>query len=186
MAVADKIFAILKLSQEIVDLHRDHLSDESLTGVVADFSDEFVYLSLFSDAGLANGICVVYRADITRMRWSGNERRSIAQLVEASGAKAERPPVALDSIQSVLRSVSAAFGYVNVLIERANDSITFIGEIVELDHDSLVLETYGTFTSRDRGKLMLACDEITRVDAGAAYEKSVSYLASLKSQGSHQ
>lgn len=73
----------------------------------------------------------------------------------------------------------AAFGYVNVMTERMNSSITFIGEIQELDAETLVLQTYGTFSCRDRSHLMLDIDEITRVDADARYERSVRYLATM-------
>lgn len=177
MTIADQTLRLLKIGQEIVEVWRGRISNESLTGVVSDFSDEFLYLSLFSEAGLANGIVIVFRRDVTRIRWSGNERAAIAQLVTASGAKPARPPVVLDSIQAVLRSVSNAFGYVNVLTEHLDDSITFIGEIIELDWDTLLLETYGTFSSRDRSRLLLSCADITRVDADAAYERSVAYLA---------
>ena len=177
MAVADKILKVLKLSQELVDVYRDELSNESLTGVVTDFSDEFLYLSLFNDSGAANGISVVFRRDITRMRWSGNERQSIAELIEAAGAKATKPRVELDSMQTVLKSVSAAFGYVNVMIEHVDDSITFIGEISELDEESIVIDTYGTFSTRDRSQLFLRCQDLTRVDADASYERSVAQLA---------
>ena len=135
MPVADQIFRTLKLSQEIVVLYRDRLSNESLTGVITGCSDEFVYLSLFSETGMANGISVVHRNDITRMRWSGNERRSIAQLVEVSGAKPARPPIVLDSMQTILQSVRDAFGYINVMTERVDDSMAFIGEILDLDED---------------------------------------------------
>lgn len=179
MTIADQMLRVLKIGQEIVEVWRRRISSESLIGVVSDFSDEFLYLSLFSEAGAANGIAILFRRDITRIRWSGNERRSITELVAASGAKPTRPPMILDSMQTVLRSVSDAFGYVNVLTEHLDDSITFIGEIVELDEDSLLLETYGTFSTRDRSKLLLCCDDITRVDADAAYERSVSYLARM-------
>ncbi|GGA81624.1 hypothetical protein GCM10011521_19960 [Arenimonas soli] len=168
---------VLKLSQEVVDVYRDELSNESLTGVITDFSDDFLYLSLFTESGAANGISIVFRHDITRMRWSGNERQAIAELIEAAGSKATKPRIELESIQSVLKSVSDTFGYVNALIERIDDSITFIGEIAELDEESLVLDTYGTFSTRDRSKLLLRCQDLTRVDADASYERSVALLA---------
>lgn len=177
MRLTTKILQSLRESQEIVDLYRDYLSSESLTGVVTDVSDDFLYLSLFDDSGAANGIAVCYRSDITRLRWGGNERASIATLVSASGAKPVAPKLKLETIESVLRSVRAAFGYVNVLTERMNSDITFIGEIEELDAESLLLQTYGTFSSRDRSRLLLRLDDITRVDADARYERSVRLLA---------
>lgn len=53
MSIQLKTLEKLKESQTLVDLYRDHLSNESLTGVVTDYSSSFVYLSLFSDAGLS-------------------------------------------------------------------------------------------------------------------------------------
>ena len=181
VAVADQALRILKLSQEIVDVYRDHLENDSLTGVVADFSDEFVYLSLISENGTANGIAVVYRSDINRLRWGGNARQAIAQLVDAAGTKPTKPTISLESLESVLRDVSKTFGYVNVLTERVDNSETYIGEISELDSDTLILDTYGTFISRDRSKLLLNCADITRIDADAPYERSVRFLAKKES-----
>lgn len=177
VSVATRALQLLKQRQDHVDLYRDHVCSESLSGVVTDYSDDFVYLSLFADSGFPNGVAVCRRDDITRLRWDGNERRSIAELVAAAGSRPTAPPLVLDSIHSILHSVAAAFGYVNVLTERMDDSVTFIGEIVEMDEDSLVLNTFGTFSSRDRSRLILNISDITRVDADAAYEKSVAYLA---------
>lgn len=177
MRLTTRTLQSLRESQEIVDAYRDYLSSESITGVVSGFSDDFLYLSLFDNGGTANGIAVCYRSDITRLRWGGNERDSIATLIHASGAKPSAPKLKLETIESVLRSVRAAFGYVNVLTERMDDDITFIGEIEELDAESLLLQTYGTFSSRDRSRLLLRLDDITRVDADARYERSVRLLA---------
>ena len=60
MSLIDKKLAELKLSQEIVDVYRDRISDESLTGVVADFNKEFLLLSLFSEDGEDNGVSVFF------------------------------------------------------------------------------------------------------------------------------
>lgn len=177
MSIATSALHQLKQRQELVDLYRDHLSSESLPGVITDYSADFVYLSLFAESGLANGIAVCRREDITRIRWEGNERQSLAKLVAAAGSRPTAPPLVLDSMDSILHSVAAAFGYVNVLTERMDDTVTFIGEILEMDREHLVLNTFGTFSCRDRSKLLLSTSEITRVDADAAYEKSVAYLA---------
>lgn len=177
MSITNKTLDLLKQRQECVDLYRDHLSDESLPGVIADYSEQFVYLSLSTESGQANGIAVCWRDDVTRIRWSGNEQQSLTELIEAAAAKPTAPALAIDSLHSVLESVAARFGYVNVLVERMDRNITFIGEIVELDAEVLVLKEFGTFKSRDRSFLLLNLAEITRVDADAGYEKSVAYLA---------
>lgn len=177
MRAMQKTLQMLKERQALVDLYRDHLSDESLSGVISDYSEDFVYLSLFTDAGQANGIAVCFRSDITRIRWEGNERQSLSLMIESTGARPTAPELSIDSLLSVLESVSATFGYVNVLTERIDGSVTFIGEVVEVDAESLVLHTFGTYSSRDRSRLWLNLSEITRIDADASYERSVAYLA---------
>jgi hypothetical protein len=166
----------LKQSRELVDVYRDRRSDESLTGVVTDYSEDFVYLSLISDSGLQNGIAVVFAADITRIRWKGNVRESIQQLMNQKETRPATPKIGLETLMDVLSSVSEAYGYVNILTEGMDDSIAFIGEIQNMDAEGLVLHEFGTMTSRDRHWLLLRLDEITRVDAGAPYEEDIKLL----------
>ena len=168
----------LKQSQELVDVYRDRRTDESLTGVVTDYSEDFVYLSLVSDSGLQNGIAVVFADDVTRIRWQGNQRESIQQLMEKKQTRLAAPEIRLETLIDVLNSVSEAYGYVNVHTEGMDDRITFIGEIQSMDMGAVVLHEFGTMTSRDRHRLLLRLDEITRVDAGASYEEDIKLLAS--------
>ena len=178
MSVQLSTFAKLKKDQTLIDLYRDNLSRESLTGVVTDFSDSFVYLSLFSDAGLPNGIAVAYIADVTRIRWGGNERASIGQLLAANQSMPLAPEIKLASLRDVIESVQHLFGYVNVLTERINSEVTFIGEVEEMDDQALVLHGYGTMSTRDRNHMLLKLNQISRVDAEAPYEKSIHFLFS--------
>ena len=177
MSVLKSTFERLMHEKCIVDLYRDHLSNESLTGVISGISKVFIYLSLFSEAGLPNGVAVCFFEDVTRVRWEGNERNSVAALVKESGSSPTSPELNLESLQSVINSVASTFGYVNVLTERMDNSVTFIGEVIEIDRDALLLKTFGTYSSRDQSLLILRINEITRVDADASYERSVAYLA---------
>ena len=178
MSVRQKTFEKLKQDQNLIDLYRDHLSNESLTGVVTDFSDTFVYLSLFRDEGLPNGIAVVYITDVTRIRWGGNARLSISQLITANGATPLTPAINLTSLREVIESIQAQFGYVNILTEHMNDAVTFIAEVEEIDDQAVVLHGYGTMDTRDRSHMLLYLANISRIDAEAPYEKSIHNLFS--------
>ena len=180
MSVLTATFDRLKHEGCMVDLYRDHLSGESLTGVITDVSEAFVYLSLFSEAGLPNGVAVCFLQDVTRVRWEGNERASIEALVKKSGSKPTAPELQLKSIKTVISLISSTFGYVNILTERINGDISFIGEVMKFDKDALLLKTFGTYSTRDRSSLIIRTNEITRVDADAAYERSVVFLAAGK------
>lgn len=177
MKLSTRTLQSLKDDAAIVDVYRDGLADESALGLITDYNDLFVYMSLFDENGRANGVAVFWRDDVSRIRWGGNQRDAVASLIRARGARPSAPKLQLDSIESVLRSVRAAFGYVNVLTERLAHDITYIGEIEELDGESLLLFAYGTHISRDRNRLLLRIDDIIRVDADAAYERSVHFLA---------
>ncbi len=177
MSVQLETLKMLKQSQELIDVYRDHRSDESLTGVITDYSEDFVYLSLISESGLQNGIAVIFACDISRIRWHGNERRSIQQLMEKKMTRPVAPAIRLETLVNVLNSINDAFGYVNILTEGMHDGITLIGEVKSIDIESVLLQEFGTMTSRDRRWLLLRLDEITRVDAGAPYEEDIKFLA---------
>lgn len=177
MLLIDKKLAELKLSQQIVDIYRDRISDESLTGVVADFNKEFLLLSLFSEDGEDNGISVFFRHNITRIRTGGNLRESIYELSKFRATKLKFPIISLKSLDDILTSIQTIYGYVNIHTEFMNDDICFIGHVIEQDENWLSLNGYGTMTTRDSNTLLLEKEEISRVDAGAKYEESIKFLA---------
>ncbi len=176
MTVQLGTLAKLQEKQTLVDLYRDHLSNESLTGVITAFSETFVYLSLFNDSGQSNGIAIAYVSDITRVRWGGNVRDSISHLMAKEKSIPLAPKLSLASVRDVIDSVQNQFGYVNILTERMNEGVTFIGEVESIDDQSLVLNEYGTMSSRDRHHMLIGLESISRIDAEAAYEKSIRYL----------
>ena len=177
MSVHTDLLLQLQTEQTLIDLYRDRLSQESLTGVVSGFTDTFVYLSLFSEDGLPNGISVVHLGDVTRIRWQGNALLSIQALIDAKASRPTVPELDLESTRSVLESVQRTFGYVNALTENSNSSITFIGEIAQIDHISFVLNEFGTMKTWQTAHLWLRIGDVTRVDADAQYERDIKFLA---------
>ena len=177
MSVYSKTIAKLQLEQALVDMYRDHIDDESLTGVITKNTAEYLYMSLFRDDGLDNGISIVRYADITRIRWGGNVRDSIQTLIDTKKSKALKPDIDLASIRSIIESVQRTYKYVNIMTEEMDSGISFIGEVADIDDDHLVLNEYGTMTTRDSSHLIIALEEITRIDAEAQYEKDIAFLA---------
>ena len=181
MAVFEETLAQLHDSVQLVDIYRDRLDHESLTGIISAFSTDFVYLSLFSDSGLCNGISIVRVSDITRIRWEGNERTSIQELIDQKATKPLVPKLNIKSMQDVITSVQDVFGYVNILTEEMDSEISFIGQVSEMDESYLLFHGYGTMTSRDKNKMLIDLSKITRIDAEAPYEKDIVYLATKSS-----
>lgn len=178
MSVHHLTITKLKETQELIDLFRDDLDGDALTGVISDYSDEFVLLSLFNEEGMASGFSLIYGEDITRIRWGGNYQQSLRELISRNQAVPLNPVISINSLHDALVSIQEKFGYVNLHTERVRNDVCFIGEIVELDQEFLVLHEYGTRENKDRKHTLLALDLITRIDAEAAYEKNLKYLYS--------
>ncbi len=176
MSLIQKKLTTYKLSKEIIDLYRDNISDDSLTGIVSGFSEQFILLNLLSDDGEDNGISVIYRKDITRIRAGGNVRGSIKELREFRSTTLNSPDIKLNSVETVLSSIQLSYGCVNIHTESMRDDICFIGQILEQDQHWISLLGYGTMTSRDTNSMLIEKDEISRIDAGGKYEESIKYL----------
>lgn len=166
----------LQAAQELVDIYRDDLDSESLTGIITDFSDDFLLLSVFTDEGMAGGFSIVFREDITRVRWGSNALDAMKALICFHQSQALSPSIPLSGLNDILASVQSQFGYINVHAERMHDGVCFIGEIEEMDEHTLLLHEYGVMANRDQAHLLLAMDQITRIDAEAGYEKNLRYL----------
>ncbi len=183
MSLLIKKFREYKLSQEIIDVYRDRLDDESITGIIADFSSEFMLLNCLTEKGENAGISVFYIEDITRIRAKGNIRQSLKDLSQRNKTRFKSYKINLTSIDTVLSSVQESFGYVSLSTEEIlQDQECFIGSIKHEDKDWIALNSFGTMSNRDIKQLILKKDDITCVDAGGKYEDSINYLASLKKQ----
>ena len=165
-----------KLSRQLIDVYRDDLKDVSLTGVVIDMTDEFVLLSLVSDdAGEFDGVQVIHRSDITRIR---SDSRTLNSIVEINPEYLESLKVVnldLSSLQGLLTSVQAEFGYVTIHNEQEN--ACYIGQVMAQDDEWIDIKECGTKISRHSSQLLLSTEEVTAVSAGDKYEESIYQLA---------
>ena len=161
----------LKSSKELVDVFRDSY-EESLYGYIIDFNEEFLVLESIDDNN-PDGIIIFNRESITRIRWGGNEIESTEKLIDQSKRLNDIKKTDLTSIQSILTGIQNIFGYVNVHIEDIDSGVCFIGEIEELDDQSIVIFEYGTKKSLDRPRILLNVNDITKVEGGGKYEEGI-------------
>jgi ferredoxin-fold anticodon binding domain-containing protein len=97
-------------------------------------------------------------------------------LIERSGSIPAAPEVNLATLKDIIESVQKQFGYVTVAAEAINRDTVYIGEVVSVDADHLILNEYGSKDAMDRSMLVLNMDEITLVDADGKYEKTILFL----------
>jgi len=172
MKIANKTLESLQTKEIYVDIFTDHY-DESFFGFVRVFNDNFLLLEHYNEDGYYNGILIFKRQDITRIRWNNNEIRSAYKIITRQEQINELTNISIDSIESIIKSVDNAFGYVSLQIQDINSDWTIIGQVQEMDTDTIVIKEFGTMSTLDRGMLMLSIGDITRVDAGGLYENNL-------------
>lgn len=172
MNTADKTLETLQTKGIFVDIFTDHY-DESFFGFVRVFNDRFLLLEHYNNDGFYNGIIVFRRQDITRIRCDNNEIKSASKIITRREQIKELADIRIDSIESIIKSVDKAFGYVSLQIQDINSDWTIIGQVQEMDTDTIVIKEFGTMSTLDRGMLMLSIADITRVDAGGLYENNL-------------
>ena len=165
----------LKTEQILADFHTDKYG-ESDYGFVVDFNDKFLIIENFDNKGRYDGLIIFLRQDITRIRWSGNEVKSVSRLIDISKRQASKINIDLTSIQTILQSVNKSYNHLTVYIQDVDKDVCFIGQIHEMDNDSIVIHEFGTKATLDREYILLSIDDITRIDADGQYENSLRIL----------
>lgn len=162
----------LKSAKELVDVYTDRY-DESLYAFIIDFNEDYMILESIDDDNNPDGVTILNRENITRIRWGGNEIESTQKLIDQSKRLKNIKKIDLTSIQSIVKSVQSIFGYVNVFIEDIDSSVCFIGEVEDMDDVNLVIHEYGTKISLDRKRILLNIEDITKVEGGGNYEEGI-------------
>lgn len=181
--IHEKLYQLMKQSI-LADFYRDFVDDESLTGFVSSFNDDFLCLSVISDSGTSNGISIVHISDITRIAWEGNERKSLKRLFASKQTVLDKLDIKHTlTIKDIAESVYKKFGHINLLTEGIRSGMAFIGEVIEIDESFIMFEGVGTFATLDTNKLLIRHSEITRIDAGGTYEQDIAWLSNSKSGG---
>ncbi len=177
MYVLDKYFQELQTSGEIVNVYREQTEGSSarLCRINA-FSDFAVYATNFNDDGEYDGIMIFRKDDVTRLRWGDNELEAQRILIERFKDIPVAPKLDLGNITKIIESVQNNFGYVSISTEEINDEVIYIGEVVSVDEDFLVLNEYGFKDALDRSMLILRTPEVTRIDADDKYLRTILYL----------
>jgi hypothetical protein len=177
MSVFTNMLEKLKKDETLIDIYRDEIVDNCLTGIISDYNDLLCYSSIVYEDGTEDGISIVKTKDITRLRWEGNARESLILLMKEKKTTLSKPKLSILTLREAIESVQNHFGYVDIHIEYMNDETCFIGEVEDIDDDHLVLNEFGTMSSRDRHRLLVPLDQISRIDAGDQYEKDIVFLS---------
>ena len=158
-----------------VNIYTDRY-DESYLGFIVEFNDEFLIFEEYNDDSNPDGITVFFRENITRIRWSGNEIDSIYKLIDNSTRLNKKVEIDISSTESILKTISEFYGYVTIHTQDIDSGVCFIGEITEMDNETLILNEFGTRISLDRKFIMVSLPDITLIEGGGKYEENLKRL----------
>tara|TARA_B110000114_G_C14829436_1_gene292029 strand:- start:52 stop:594 length:543 start_codon:yes stop_codon:yes gene_type:complete len=179
MNIQAKYLENLKDKKIFVDIYTDNFN-ESIYGFIFNFNNDFILLEKFTDTGQVDGIIILKRENISRIKWEGNDIETTAKFALKEKRNENIGKLKIDNIQNVLESVQNVFGCITLYIQHIDNEMCIIGEIEEMDEDTIVIKEYGTYTSLDRKMLMFSIDEITKIESGGKYEKNLSELFKKK------
>ncbi len=163
----------LIVRQALVEVNREELTEDCMTGVIIEESMNFLYLRKFTDEGQYDGVAVMRKDDLSRIQWGGRERDAIARLISRNPPPPKRPKLKLDTFRSIIPQLSAHFGCVTVYTEELDPEICHTGELLDMDSECLLLHQYGNLQSLDRSHVMLNFADITLVESDSSYERTL-------------
>jgi hypothetical protein len=175
MELKTKYLEKLKNEQILADFYTDNY-DESDYGFIVNFNDDYLLIEKFDDECNYDGLTIFFRHNITRIRWSGNDIESVSKLIDNSRRQKDKLNIDLTSTQTILQCLNKTFNHLTVHIQDIDKAVCFIGQIHEMDDNSIVIHEFGTKSSLDRKFILLGLDDITRIDAGGQYENNLKRL----------
>jgi hypothetical protein len=164
-----------------IDIYRDNLSEDTIFGKILKRTDTFLCMSAINDDGFYDGIRIVKKEHVTRIRWGGKERSSIERIIKDYEVPSIVEKIEFKSTVSLIKSVNDLFGYIVIFVEEADPDICFIGEIEKIDDKDFLMREYGSIRSLDRAHLVVSLNEVTSISIDGIYERNIVQLHKDKS-----
>ncbi|HEY5593238.1 MAG TPA: hypothetical protein VIK55_19755 [Paludibacter sp.] len=172
MNLAETTLSKLQSEDILVDVFTDHY-DESLYGFIRNFNDKYLLLENYDDNGFYDGIIVFKREDITRIKWDNNGIQSHAQLITRHKQIEDFANIKIDNLENIIKSISNSYNCLTIMIQDIESDWTIVGQLIDMDDDTIIVNEFGTMSTLDRGMLMISSADITRIGAGSIYEKNL-------------
>ncbi|MBV1873769.1 MAG: hypothetical protein KUG80_03255 [Gammaproteobacteria bacterium] len=169
MALIDRVLSRTKLSCEVVNIYREHISEEALTGVIFDYNDNFLYMRIFTTGGMENAISVFSRSDITKIHVGGSHKKLIDSQRPSHRNNLNFPHVHLFSFGEIISSMQNHFDSIVLHTEHINKSSAYMGKVLEQDVRWITLPLDEQGIIKNNNTLLLDKENITRIDSGMRY-----------------
>lgn len=173
MSLMEQTLERLKKDQELAIFIRERGVDMTYWGVLTDYNDGYIYLSLVDMDGLPDGIVIFEKDQLSRIRWGSAKLKSVKKLFDNKGGTLVQPDLCIDDLGSILNSVLSHFEYVGINIEQLDDDALILGEILDQDSEYMIVSEFLNKENRCSSNVLLYISDITGVEAGDTYKEDI-------------
>lgn len=167
----------------IVELWREDLDPQALTGYVVALSLDFVAIHVVCDRILLDGYSVLRIQDITRLEFKPKFRQFYAEALKLRGLAPSRPVgICLDTTASVLESVNQNYPLVTVHREKIRNDECSIGRIEKLTDKTVILKWLTPAARWDGYSPRYRLANITKIDFAGFYEDALARVARIENR----
>ena len=95
--------------------------------------------------------------------------------------KQEEPKssINLENINSLVVDLAKEFSVLTIYTQHLAKDICFVGQVEEIDDNTLLFHEFGTTSTLDRKYLLISVEEITKIEVNGHYEKNITKLFGL-------
>lgn len=147
--------------------------DSRIHGYVLAVGPKFFLLALVSDRIRFDGFECFRISDVLSVKPDPYAAFKDAALKKRGERMPEKPPLDLDSKETLLRSASRAFPLVTIHIEKVDPDVCYIGRVVDISRGKVSLLEIAPGAVWDDKPAEYRLKDITRVNFGGDYEDAL-------------
>lgn len=174
------LFKLIQKQKKLATFRVEELEGADVEGRILDVNEDFILLHrLAIDDIRFDGLTVLWVEDVTSISWDDPKLTSREWLLDDETQPYLKTSLLLESWHTVLEGLSKANAIVSVHRQHLDASAMMVGFVDRLFENSVVLQQL-TPEGTVEGKLGLALEDITRVDAFGRYERSLNQIIQIR------
>ena len=165
-------------SGSLVDIRRDDLDVSDIRGVVLAVSPSLVLISLVNDLVSFDGFSVIRLEDVSFLRWGTGQMLAWERVLSTSPRQTVDFEFDLSNWSGAFELAQSYGGLITFHREQISPSTAYISDRFEWT-DSLISASQITIEGEPDGQVVCRLDDLTRLEFGGAYERSLARMLSL-------
>lgn len=174
----DKILRESLDNGSFIDIYRDAYTRDAIFSRILSIGNQILAVAEYSDDGLFDGICFLYKSDLSRIRRGGNEQKAIKALIanhNSYDASDWMVPLNDFTMTDIITNYLLQ-ETLTVYTETMCTDVIFLAKYIEHDETWLKLLSYGTYKGLDQSELIIRINDVTRIDINTKYSKTIDVL----------